>query len=250
MLRPLPQLVPGNGCFKCCSCFSRTEWHEPLCFLLSCHFSPLLPLTKEGSQCASTQCSNIVFMRRANYTFYRHLLAWHAWLSIFDCFCLVMGLEIFTDRILDRMFVQKHLKFICTWVDVASVDISSASHLLLFEDSLSNNCVFPHSCTKTQQRNVCSFFVYFHFCSTSPYWLMVGCCFQDLWLEKTPVTRFPIRSYSRLWVVVFFGFLLRFLEELLSCSTCSAGCGVVTPLSCCGCVFCASGLVETSQLLL
>lgn len=109
--------------------------------------------------------------------------------------------------------------------------------------------VYFHTRSKTQQRNVCSFFVSY-FCSTSPYWLMVGCCCQDLRLEKTPITRFPISSYSRLWVFFFFGILLRFLEELLSCSTCSAGSGVVTPLSCCGCVFCASVLVDTSQLLL
>lgn len=181
---------------------------NPLCFLLSCHFSPRLPIAKEGSQCASVQCSSIVFTRHANYTLSPStgLACLTEYFQLFLCCHGVRNIhrQDFGQGLCANR-ERKHLKFICTWADVASVDISSASHLLLFEDSLSNNCIFPHSCTKTQQRNVCSFFVYFHFCSTSTYWLMVGCCCQDLWLEKTPLTRFPIRSYSRLWVLFFLG---------------------------------------------
>lgn len=160
MLRLLPQLVHGDSCFKCYSCFSRTEWHVSALLL---PFTTLVLFCRSPKKALSAHRHNVLLLclRDGLITHYRHLLAWHACLSIFNCFCLVTGSEIFTDRILDRILAQtewkKHLKFICTWVDFASVDISSASHLLLFEDSLSNNCIFPHSCTKPQQRNVCSF---------------------------------------------------------------------------------------------
>lgn len=76
----------------------------------------------------------------------------------------------------------------------------------LLPSVLSNNCICTHTNTlrKGKKSFHLLFFFVFHFCSTSPYWLMVGCCWQDLWVESTPpppaflpVTRLPIGCYSQ-----------------------------------------------------
>lgn len=121
--------------------------------------------------------------------------------------------------------------------------------------SLQQLCMCRH--TNALRKGLHLLFSVFHFCSTSPYWLMVGCCWQDLWVEDTPpLSPLNKASYRLLFTALgFFCFVLTLQEEPLSYSGASCPPCPSSPLCCCGCVcvyvcvrayLCASLLGDTT----